>query len=182
MSLDLLSLITGFESADDRESEVAWFKTLVPWIGPEAYLNIVYKPAERGLLQRVAENLKFPAVFIDFLSQQNGAMLFSGALNLYGVVQPDQFLNRSDRFSLPPFNIQRENDSWSFDKDRLLVIGGYRSDGSRVCLDRVSSSVVVFKKPELVPIPSRRGLEDWLLDEVTRLSTLFDSRGKRISR
>jgi hypothetical protein len=60
MSIDLLSLIKGFQSSGDRESQMAWFKTLVPWVGPEAYLNIIYKPPEPGLLRRVAEKLAFP--------------------------------------------------------------------------------------------------------------------------
>jgi hypothetical protein len=117
---------------------------------------------------------------VDFLSRQNGAMLFSGALNLYGVVQPGQLLNRSDNFSLPPFNIERENDSWVLDKGRLLVVGSYRFDGARACIDRLNSQILVFKKRGNTPIASWSGIEDWVIAEVARLSTLFNNEGKRI--
>src|ERR1035438_7280015 len=111
MSVDLLSLISTFHPLDDRESSVASFRTLVPWVGPEAYLNTVYRPAPGRWLFRVAEKLRFPPAVIDFLQRQNRAMLFSGSLSLYGVVEPDQLLNRQDRFSLPPVNIEPENGS-----------------------------------------------------------------------
>src|ERR1035438_1486078 len=130
MSIDLLSLVSHFRPFDDREDANASFRTRVPWLAPEAYLNIVYRPVPLKLLTDVAEKWSFPPPVVDFLSHQNGAMLFSGSLNLYGVVEPDRLLTRQDGFSLPPFNIEPENQSWSFHRDRLLVVGGYKFDSS----------------------------------------------------
>ncbi len=180
MSIDLLSLISQFRPADDRENANACFMTRVPWVALEAYLNIVYKPAPAGLLSEVAEKWAFPSVVVDFLSRQNGAMLFSGALNLYGVVEPGRLLNREDRFSLPPFNIERENKSWSFHPDRLLVVGGYQFDGSRACIDRTDGQIHVFQKGQRIPRISWASFDSWLLGETRRLLFLFDEDGKRI--
>lgn len=179
MSIRLLELISRFRPVDDRESHVAWFRTLVPWVAPEAYLNVVYKPAPQRLLDVVGTKLRFPADVVDFFGQQNGAMLFSGALNIYGVVEAGQLLTREDRFSLPPFNIERENGYWKLDRDRLLVIGGYRLDGSRACIDRSDSHVHVFKKGQQTPVRSWNSLEQWVVYEVDRLGALFEHDGKR---
>src|SRR5437870_1888415 len=98
MSIDLLTALEGFRSHNDRESTTAWFRTLVPWVGPEAYFNIIYKPASPDLLSEVSRKWQFPSSVIECLTKQNGAMLFSGALSLYGVVEPGRLLNRGDRF------------------------------------------------------------------------------------
>ena len=180
MSIDLLSLIAQFRKFDDRENANAAFRTRVPWVAPEAYLNIVYKPAGPKLLSEVASRLSFPVEVVDFLKHQNGAMLFSGSLNLYGLVEPGRLLNREDRYSLPPFNIERENKCWPFHPDRLLVVGGYRLDGSRACVDRIDGQVHVFQKGQRIPSISWAGFDSWLIAEVGRLSALFDEEGKRV--
>ena len=180
MGIDLPSLLSKFRSFEDRENQVAWFRTLVPWVAPKAYLNIIYKPAPSALLDEVATRWSFPEAVVEFLRRHNGAKLFSGALSLYGVVAPGQLLNRQDRFSLPPFNIEQENASWSLDPDRLLVVGGYRLDGSRACIDRSDSHIHVLKTGQRNPIASWPSLENWLADEVLRLRSLFDDDGRRI--
>jgi hypothetical protein len=179
MSIDLLSLLSNFRRFDDQENANASYRTRVPWVAPEAYLNIIYKPAPAKLLSEEAEKYSFPSVVVDFLSHQNGAMLFSGSLNLYGVVEQGRFLNREDRFSLPPFNIERENKSWSFHPDRLLVVGGYRFDGLRACIDRTDGQIHVFQKGQRIPAVSWASFDSWLVDEITRLRLLFDDDGKR---
>lgn len=179
MSIDLLSLISHFRPFDDRENANASFRTRVPWEAAEAYLNIVYRPAPAKLLSDIAERLPLPPVVVSFLKHQNGAMLFSGSLNLYGVVEPGRLLNREDRFSLPPFNIESENRSWSFHPDRLLVVGGYKFDGSRACIDRSDGLIHVFKKGEKVPCVSWPSLDLWVTGEVARLRLSFDNEGRR---
>jgi len=179
MSIDLLSLVSEFRCFDDQENANASFRTRVPWVAPEAYLHIVFKPAPSKLLSEVAGRCSFPPVVVDFLSHQNGAMLFSGSLNLYGVVDPTRLLNRADRFSLPPFNIGRENKSWTFHPDRLLVVGGYRFDGSRACIDRADGKIHVFQKGQRIPAVSWASFDSWLVSEIARLRVLFDNDGKR---
>ena len=110
--IDLPSLIGKFRAVNDRESEVAFFHTHVPWVAPEAYLNIIFKPAAPDVLSGVGAQIKIPVPVLQLLARHNGANLFSGSLSLYGVVGKRQLLHRGDSFSIPPFNIELENRSW----------------------------------------------------------------------
>jgi hypothetical protein len=49
MGIDILSLVSHFENAGDRETSSAVFRTRVQWGGASAYLHIVFKPASRDL-------------------------------------------------------------------------------------------------------------------------------------
>jgi hypothetical protein len=179
--IDLPSLITKFHAVNDRESEVAFFHTHVPWVAPEAYLNIIFKPVLPDVLSGVGEQMKIPMPVLQLLARHNGANLFSGSLSLYGVVRKGQLLHRSDSFSIPPFNIELENRNWPPpDRDKFLKIGGYGFDGSGVCIDRDSLGVFVFRRREKEPCSSWPTLDVWLNSEVRRLSVLFDAFGKRL--
>lgn len=185
MAIRLLDLIPSAGSANDRETNVAYFRTHVPWVAPQAYLHIIFKPASERFLVQTAQKLRLPSVFVDFLKTQNGAILFSGALSIYGVLAPGERINRSDPFSRPPFDIENENSSWPpCDPDHLVVIGGYGFDGSRVCINRDTLRIDVFTRGEAslsrTPSFSWDGLDEWIRDENSRLSTLFDSTGRRL--
>jgi len=56
MSIDLLNLISDFLPLDDRENSIASLRTLVPWVAPEAFLNIIYKPAPPNCFLALREN------------------------------------------------------------------------------------------------------------------------------
>lgn len=185
MALGILHLLSEFEDVNDRESETAFFRTHVPWIGPQAYLNIIFKPAPEAVLAEAARRVRMPASLIEFLRRQNGAILFSGALSVCGVHRHGQLLNRQEAFSRMPFNIEDENDDWPpDDSERFLALGGYGFDGSSVCIDRSDSCIYFFQRGErgLLPTPSLKwpSLEDWVTSEIARLSMLFDERGKRL--
>jgi hypothetical protein len=179
--IDLQSLITKFHAVNDLENEVASFRTHVPWVVPEAYLNIVFKPASPDVLSVVGAKMRIPTPLLQLLAQHNGANLLSGSLSLYGVVRKGQLLHRSEPFLLPPFNIELENRNWPpRDRDRLLEIGGYGFDGSGVCIDRDSLRIFVIRRGEKEPYASWPSLEVWLNSEMQRLTELFDASGKRL--
>ena len=185
MTIEVLRLLSTFENLNDRESESAFFCTHVPQAGSLAYLNIVFKPAETDVLRRVAVQLQMPAALAEFLNVQNGAILFSGALSIYGVHRSGQLLNRGDPFFDLPFNIEEENRNWPPpDSTRFLAIGGYSFDGSIVCIDRTDSSLSLFGRGQrgLLPTPlfNWPSLQAWLTTEITRLSVFFDRRGTRL--
>jgi hypothetical protein len=170
---------------DDRESSTAFFVTNVPWIAPVAYLHVIFKPIGRQVLEEAGRRLRMPIPLSELLKTQNGAILFSGALSIYGVHAPSQLLNRSDPFSRLPFNIEDENNNWPpVNRTQFLAIAGYGFDGSQVCIDRTDSRVHLFHRASnaLAPTPtfSWKNIEDWIVSETSRLSTMFDSRGKRI--
>lgn len=171
------SLVSGAEGAC-REGVHAWFFTPTPWIAPAAHLHVVFKPAPTEALQDVARRMRFPGSFAKLLSSHNGATLFCGDLAVYGVHQVGQLLNRTDPYARLPFNIEWENDSWRNDRDRLLVIGGYRYDGSRVCADRTTAEVSVFPRDGGEPIAVFKSVEDWLTVEIARFRRLYDAEGR----
>lgn len=178
MAIDLLEALANFQVVGDWENEVAYFRTQV---APEMYLNVVYKSAEQVALSDAARRLNFPGLFVEFLAKQNGAHLFAGALSIYGIHRRGQLLNRMTPFLLPPYNIADANCAWPSDPDRLLVIGGYRFDGSSVCMDRHDLHIDVFGRNQShQPRSSWPSLSHWITGEVRRLSILFDSRGKRL--
>ena len=185
MAVEILRLLSKFDTGNDRENETAFLRTQVPWIGPKAYLNVIFKSAPEDTLRELARNLRMPRSLIDFLRVQNGAILFSGALSVYGVHRPGQLLNREDPSFDLPFNIELENSNWPpANRTRYLVIGGYGFDGSGVCIDRTNFGIHVFQrgKRELLPTPSSAwpSLEEWLTSEIARLSMLFDNFGRRL--
>jgi hypothetical protein len=182
MAVAILPLLEKFENVNDRETETAFLRTQV---AVEGYLNIVYKPANPDTLLAATKKLRFPRQFGELLSTQNGAILFSGALSLYGVVSAGTLLKRDDPSSLPPYNIEDENFDWPpDDAETFLVIGGYSFDGSRVCIDRGGSRVCLFRRGEdrLLPTPvhSWQSPDEWLRSEIARLAFLFDSMGKML--
>jgi hypothetical protein len=186
MTVNLRDLVSQFRKANDRESENAYFRTHVPWVAPLAYLNIIHKPAPVDALHEAVSRLAIPLVFAQFLAVQNGAILFSGALSIYGVLRPGQPLNRLEPFSLPPFDIDDENLNWPpCDQKRFLAIAGYGFDGSRVCIDRRSLDIHLFQREEKelkrTPAAKWEDLDGWLTSEIARLSCLFDHEGHRLT-
>ena len=186
MMVELLSLLSKFRVLNDRESEAAYFRTNIPWVGSQAYLNIVFKPAPPEVLVDTAGRLGMPGSLVEFLQIQNGAILFSGALSVCGVHRPGQLLNREQPFSQLPFNIEDENDDWPpNDPERFLSLGGYSFDGSEVCIDRGDSRIYLFQRDEEAlassPSASWRSLEEWITSEISRLSFLFSHDGHRLA-
>ena len=185
MTIKVMTLLDKFDNIGDRESETAFYRTHIPWLAPLAYLNIIFKPAPEDALAIVAKKLKIPMPVLEFLRNQNGAILFSGALSVYGIHRPGQLINRDDPSCDLPFNIELENQNWPpLDTIRHLVIGGYGFDGSAVCIDRQDYRICLFQRGrrQLQSKPSFTwpSLEEWLRNEITRLAAIFDSGGKRL--
>jgi hypothetical protein len=107
----LLQLLSKFENVNDRENNVAYYRTHVPWEAPEAYLNIVYKPADEKTLNSVSAQLQIPGLWVRLLAQTNGAILFSAYLYIFGVVEEGTLLDRSDPVPAPS-NKHRDPESW----------------------------------------------------------------------
>lgn len=180
MSIDLQRLLDRFRAFKDFDNAIASYRTLVPWVAPEAYLNIIYRPAPPQLLSDVGAKLRFPAPVFELLANYNGAKLFSGSFYLHGIVEPGRLLNRQDGFSMPPYNIEGANRSWRIDPSRLLVIGGYQFDGSHVCIERSTGKILFFEAKQTIAQLTWPNLESWLREEISRLCTLFDTDGRRL--
>lgn len=185
MEISVLQALTEYRNVDDRESDEAFFRTRVPWCGEAAYLHIVFKPIEKKTLLEASARLSIPPVLSRFFSLQNGAILFAGAISIYGVHSPGQKLRRTDPLFALPFNLETENSNWPpSDPYRFLTVGGYGFDGSRVCIDRITDQMFLFQRGEhaLLSTPSKSwpSFEQWLQNEIARLALLFDSTGRRL--
>lgn len=163
----------------ERESGTAYFYNFTPWVAPKAYLHVVFKGAAAAALTEVDDILHLPRDWREELSQQNGAFLFSGALDVYGVHAPGALLNRRDVFERLPISIVSENSSWApKDSERLVVVGGYQFDGTLAVLDRNDGSVSAMPRRSKTVLIRWPDTDSWLTAEIERLSKLFDERGK----
>jgi hypothetical protein len=184
MSIELLSLLTRFDTVNDRESKTAFFRTHVPWVAEFGYLHIIFKPLQASALHQAAARLDLPSPVFDFLRQQNGAILFSGALSIFGVHPGGQLLNRKDPFGRMPFDIESENYNSPPVNQHLLAVGGYGYNGANVCIDKRDSKLYLFQRENgrlaKAPYACWDNLEDWIVGEINRLSAIFDVRGKRL--
>lgn len=188
MLIDIRRLLPDFSAKNNHESPAGFFSGFflcaTPWLAPLAYLHIVFKPIADTLRKSLTARLELPSSLNSFFSQQNGA-IFSGALSFYGLHAPGQLLNREDPFARLPFDIHNENQNWPpVDTKQFLVIGGYGFDGSTICIDKSNSRVVVFrrKSKSLAKKPSHSWgtLEECVVGEISRLSTMFDKSGRRL--
>lgn len=183
MAVHLIQLIAGFESNEDVETSHAFFRTKVPTVAPEAYLHTIYKAAPPELVSEVSEELRLPGSVVDFYRCWNGAHLFVNALSIFGCVASGTPLNRSDRFKLPPFDVLEINRELKAKLSRanLIAIASYSYDGSLVCVERQAGDVVCYVGEALPKERTRwRSIDDWLPQEIQRISFLFDERGSRL--
>jgi len=179
MSLDIRKILKDQGWKLEHESSTAYFYNHVPWVAPQAYLHIVFKGADRYGLREVGDKLGLPEGWRNVLEIQNGAILFSGSISLYGVHAPGAFLNRSDFFNRMPFSIEGENRSWPpKDRGAQVAIGGYSYDGTRAVLDLAREQVAAMPRKSTTVLENWLSAESWVKTELQRLRTMFDNQGK----
>ena len=179
MGTNLVDLTSEFATSDDIASPVAIFRTRTPWIAPEAFLHVVYGPAPPELIDEVNRRLLLPKSLVDQLRVNNGAILFGGALTMFGAVGSRQLLNRADPYSLPPFSLEEENLSARLPED-VIVIGCYETDGSQVVLRR-DNGIVRCDKPDGQPLAFWTTIDEWLRSEYERLRQYFNREGRLLN-
>ncbi len=179
MTVDIKKILKDQGWKLERESGTAFFFNHAPWIAPKAYLHIVFKGAAPSALNDVGDLLHLPDSWRQMLAIQNGAILFSGSLSVYGVHASGALLNRRDVFEQLPYSIISENRSWPMkDRDRFVVLGGYDYDGSRAVLDTHDGSVIVVPRKHETILNRWQDTNLWLTEELRRLSLLFGDDGK----
>jgi hypothetical protein len=176
---DLYKLLREFEDINDQESETAYFRTNVPSVAPLAYLHIIFKPVPDPVRSERTQALQIPRSLADFYRAQNGAILFSGSMSIYGLHQPGQLIERDDVFRILAFNIEDHNSEPP--RPSLLCCGGYSVDGSSVWIDRIDGIIYRYMQHLRAPCNTWRSLEEWIGHEISRLSALFDRRGTNLS-
>ncbi len=154
----------------------------LPWVGDLAYLHVIYKPAEADIVKGASNQVEFPASLKDFYASCNGAFLFVRAIQIYGCVAPGTLPDRSDPLSLPPFDVVQMNRELDPSKPRgQICIGSYGFDRSLVCLDKQSQKISCYRRENFdVRRRTWPTLDNWIEDEVQRLSLLFSPEGRRL--
>ena len=163
----------------ERESDTAFFFNQAPWVAPLAYLHTVFKPASRAALLENAQHLSLPEYWRTQLSAANGAILYSGAVSIYGVVDTHALHNRRDLFNRQPFRIVDENHSWPPpDSRNEVVIGSYYCDGTRAILNIPSGQVSAVPRKSTQVLTQWASTDEWITSELARLQVLHDDSGK----
>ena len=183
VSVDLLAALGKFRNISDRETDHAYFKTKVPSVAPEAYLNIVYKPAASDIRAELEKELQLPSALAEFYQQWNGAHLFLPGFSIYGCIPRNYLICRTDPSRLLPFNLRELNRECGSQaaKRNLICIGTYSYDGSIVCMRRKSQEIVCYFGEQFgEERQSWSNLDEWLGEEISRLSICFDENGNRL--
>ncbi len=112
----------------------------------------------------------------------NGVKLFSGALCLYGARPP--MAGRGIDAALLPFDLVDPNgvERPKRLEEQLLVIGGYREDGSLITLDFVSGEASRCSRATGTRSFAWPSFGDFVCEELTRLDRAHDDQGRVIAR
>jgi hypothetical protein len=151
----------------------------LPHVGGHAYLHVIFppRPDEEISDLLVASGLDVPQSVLSFLREINGAILFQGALSLYGLrgeISRDPELRKP--FDLIEANtLMRPKGASAGD----FFIGGYNEDASRVYLKADGTKVYRRDRKSVGDLAQWPSLENFILNEISRLSLLFDSDGMR---
>jgi hypothetical protein len=180
MAIDLKALVAKFRNVSDVETDHALFRTNVPSVAPQGYLNMLFKPASANTRENVARRLQLPAPLLEFFAQSNGARLFFDGIAIYGCWSEHQMFDRTNPFGHMPFNIEGVNREFAkaTSTTHLLCIGSYNFDRSIVCIDRTALGVTCFVGKDFTR--KRRtwpSLDDWLVNEIKRVCALHDEFG-----
>lgn len=151
----------------------------LPHVGAHAYLHVVFPPKTANEIDSLLNEsgLDFPREVANFLCDLNGAILFQGALSLYGIrgeISRDPELRKP--FDLFEANSLMRPKGASADE---FFIGGYNEDASRVYLKADGSHVYRRDRKVVGVLTKWPSFENFLLSEVSRLSLLFDASGLR---
>ena len=182
--VDLIKQLEKFNNIGDCEFSHILYKTHVPSVAPRAYLTVIFKPVPAELRERRMQHLGFPHSLREFYKMYNGAHLFNGTINIFGLLPDTYFLDRANWFEKGlPLNVLEINQEYKADlkKRGLVCFADYGSDRSLVCMDKGSESIICFVGEDF---ENRRmawpGLDEWLRTEIQRLSMYFDRSGKLI--
>ena len=152
-----------------------------PHIGSQAWLHIIFPGITETEISQYERNnqIHIPDTYKKFLKKANGIDIFSSSLYLFGIRSG---YNRSGDL-WQPFDLRVPNTIVRSDKysDDLFIIGGYKSgDGYYLCLNQKTDVVSFTPRKKYINLKDWATIDILLEEEILRLSSLFDERGKRI--
>lgn len=153
----------------------------VPHMAPEAYFHVTYPPLNEGQIDSLEKAIgrELPFELRAFYHKTNGVKLFGYSLSIDGLRH--SYVRVGDEAWQPysivtPNTIERPPDA----DESLVFIGGYRWDGSQLCMTPNSPVVYRCQFGTAKVLNKWSSFDEMLTSEVNRLSTLFDEKGRKI--
>lgn len=153
----------------------------VPHVAPEAYMHVLYPPLDASQISTIEHALgrQLPIELKTFYQRLNGVQLFSYTMWINGL--RFSYVRSGEEAWQPysiitPNTVERPEDA----DDSLVFFGGYRWDGSSLCMRSDSPAVYRCAPGTSVPLNKWRSFDEMLISEIDRLSGLFDTRGRRL--
>jgi hypothetical protein len=149
----------------------------VPHIAPKAWLHIIYPPI---LLKQIAEievelSISLPEDLKEFLLTTNGINIFSDSLSIYG--KRTSYVRQGDE-AIQPYDLAtHHSEEKSYIPENFLVIGSYSWDGSKIIFNLDTNQIHRCQEGSSVVMQSWDNLKTFLVNEIIRLSILFDDNG-----
>jgi hypothetical protein len=163
-----------------QPGEDAWFHTLYPGLDQ---LEIQCLKTDLGLSYRLPEGVKasvqayklevldnkfYEAFLVDF----NGARLFAGHLNFFGLCRENPWSTKQ------PLELCSGQELWTAKRNAAshICFGGYRWDGSLLGCSNLDGSVIRCMSGGAV-LNKWASIAEFLASEVERLNVHFDKHG-----
>ena len=184
MAVDLLQLLAKFKEINDSEFETIIYKTHVPSVAPQAYLNVIFRPAPQALREARVRQLRMPQALAEFYAAHNGAGLLSGTIRIFGILPDTYQIQRTDWFRkrIPHdiLDVYREYSRHLEVRDQVCF-ADYSYDKSAVCIGRGSGQITCYFDEDFARIRQTwPSFEEWITSEIARLSFCFDEQGNRL--
>jgi hypothetical protein len=153
----------------------------IPHVAPEAYFHVIYPPLSDKDIEDIEEAIgrSLPSALKLFYNNTNGIKLFAYSLSIDGLRKSFDRIG-DDAWQpysiITPNTIERPHD---VDHD-LVFFGGYRWDGSMLCMSPHSSVVYRLSRETAIPLNVWSCFDEMIINEVNRLSNIYDSKGYKL--
>jgi hypothetical protein len=150
-----------------------------PHIAKYAWLHEIYPVLIDEDIIKLESELKteIPSDYKSFLLKcSNGLGMFVSKFYLYGLRKE---LGRSIEASRQPYSIYTPNidERPENAKESFFFIGGYRWDGSKIYIDKVTNSVHFCARWDATSLYIWNSFEEMILSETRRFTKLFNENG-----
>lgn len=154
----------------------------VPHIAPQAWLHILYAALDDNEIESLENELgqKIPSELKYFYEKYNGLNVFSDSLSIWGYRKSYE---RKGEGSIQPYSLVELNKERPTEcPDSWLFFGSYSWDGSCVLFDTSKEDLKVYRCEDGTTkiLSEWPNFSYWLLEEIKRLTNLFDEKGVEI--
>lgn len=154
-----------------------------PFVGPKAYVNIIYPVLNVDEILQLEKELdtSLPIEYKEFLmNYSNGVHILFATMSLYGLrrhMTRDPKENSRQPYSIITSNVHERPENAM---DNYFFIGGYNWDGSRLYIDKKTNKVHCCERWDATSRIEWNSFQEMLLSELKRLYLFFDDEGREI--